>query len=322
MRRDLAQFAVPTLALGLLIGTGACSSAPTPSIAPAGSSAMKALPASSPNANLNNAESAQDNATKPAAPNATKPQLIRTANLRLSVRSIDQTLTAIRQLVQQQQGDIYNFDDIRGNDNDRRSASLEIKVPQDRLDPTIEALGKLGNVISTQVKSEDVTTQIVDTEARLKNLRQQETMTQKIMERAGSVKDVLAVSQELAQVRQQIEQLDAQVKQLKGQVAFSTVTLSLEEAIATGTNPGDNLGLQVQDTWNRSTRSASGLMRGLFLFSIGLIPFLPFLLLIGGGTYWVQRRLNRRRRATAAVTAAATAKVIEPTVEPTPPTQS
>jgi Domain of unknown function (DUF4349) len=320
MRRDVSQFAAPLLAFGLLIGTAACSQAPRTNSAPAaGISALKAAP--SPNGNSaqdGEQSSAPDNATKPAPPNTTKPQLIRTANLRLSVRSIDQTLSAIRQLVQQQQGDIYNFDDIRANDNDHRSASLEIKVPQDHLDPTIAALSKFGTVISTQVKSEDVTTQIVDTEARLKNLRQQETMTQKIMERAGSVKDVLAVSQELAQVRQQIEQLDAQVKQFKGQVAFSTVTLSLEEAVATGTNPGDNLGLQVQDTWNRSTRSASGLMRGLFLFGIGLIPFLPFLLLIGGGTYWVQRQLNRRRRAAATVTAT----VAEPTADSTHPPQS
>jgi len=71
------------------------------------------------------------------------------------------------------------------------------------------------------VKSEDVTSQIVDTDARLKNLRQQEDLIRKIMERSGSVKDILAVSKELSAIGEQIEQLDADVKNLRQQVAFS-----------------------------------------------------------------------------------------------------
>jgi Domain of unknown function (DUF4349) len=285
MRRDLVRVTVPVLSLGLLLGMGACSAAKqSESVPQAGMSTL-------------NAQSAADNANsaETTAPTASKPQLIRTARLQLSVRSIDQALTEIRTQLKTQQGDIYNFDDMRGNGNDRRSATLELKVPQENLDRTLEALGKLGNVINTQVKSADVSNQLVDTEARLKNLRQQETMTQKIMDRSGGIKDVLAVSKELAQVRDQIERLDAQVKQLKGQVAFSTITLSLEEAVAGTPSRSDDLGLQVQDTWNRSTRSASGLIRGLFLFGVGVIPFVPFLLLLGGGLYLVRRRVRSRR---------------------------
>jgi archaellum component FlaC len=288
MRRDLVRGTVPVLALGLLLGMGACSAAKQSSSAPqAEMSTLKAQSGDSANSATDSAET---------APTASKPQLIRTARLQLSVRSIDQALTEIRTQLKTQQGDIYSFDDMRGNGNDRRSATLELKVPQENLDKTLEALGKLGNVINTQVKSADVSNQLVDTEARLKNLRQQETMTQKIMDRSGGIKDVLAVSKELAQVREQIERLDAQVKQLKGQVAFSTITLSLEEATASQpNNRSDDLGLQVQDTWNRSTRSASGLIRGLFLFGVGVIPFVPFLLLLGGGLYVVRRRVRSRR---------------------------
>jgi hypothetical protein len=228
MRHLIAnRLATPVLAVGLLCGTIACSARPIQPSSTSGS--VKSAPA-----HLENRapDEMVQNVGNPSSPPAQTPQLIKTAGMRLSVRSIDQTLTEIRNLVKQSQGAIYNFDDLRGNQNDRRSASLEIKVPQANLDATLEAISKLGNVINTQVKSEDVTTQIVDTEARLKNLRQQEAMTQKIMERSGSVKDILAVSKELAVVREQIERLDAQVKNLKSQVAFSTITLSLEEAVS------------------------------------------------------------------------------------------
>jgi Domain of unknown function (DUF4349) len=286
------KLAVPTLAIGLLLGMVACGPAQN---SPSGT-ALKSMPetASDLAQNIN-----QDSAPSRQQINAeaVKPQLIKTANLRLSVRSIDQTVTEIRRVLKQEQGAIYDFNDRRVNEDNERTVTLVIKVPQQNLDQTIEAVSKFGNVIDIQIKSEDVTTQIVDTEARLKNLRQQEAMTQKIMERSGSIKDVLAVSKELAQVREQIERLDAQVKQLKGQVAFSTITLNLEAAVGGQSGQEDSLGLQVQDTWHRSTQMAGGFVRGTFLVGVGLVPFLPFLLVLGGGAYLVQRRMRPRRRA-------------------------
>lgn len=290
-RVNSSKLALPALAIGLLLGTVACGT----SSAPMSGEAPQSMPATTAKNLADNAAEA-GSLSQQVDPQSAKPQLIKTASLRLSVRSIDQTIAEIRTLLKQQQGDIYNFNDRRGDENNERRVSLEIKVPQQNLDQTIAAVSKFGTVIDTQIKSEDVTTQIFDTEARLKNLRQQEAMTQKIMERSGSIKDVLAVSKELALVREQIERLDAQVKQLRGQVAFSTISLNLQAAIAGQSGSEDALGLQVQDTWNRSTRMAGGLVRGTFLLGVGLIPFTPFLLVLGGSAYLVRRRMRRRAR--------------------------
>jgi conjugal transfer/entry exclusion protein len=308
MKRHLRRMIVPTLSLSLLL-LAACSRAPSQSaqteMAPAmGDSALKAPQSGAPLEKMLAQNVAQPDAQSPAVP-AAKPQLIRTASLQLTVQDVDGAIGDLRNLLKQQQGDIYNFDDQRGGPGSRRHVSLELKVPQANLDATIEALTKLGTVVNTQVSSEDVTTQIVDTEARLKNLRQQEAMTQKIMERTGSIKDVLAVSQQLSQVRDQIERLDAQVKQLKTQVAYSTIKLQLSAAIVGGPVNSNTFGQQVQDRWNRSTRGASQLVIGLTLLGIGLIPFLPFLLLLGAGLYVLRRRIKRgkllRRRSATIV---------------------
>jgi Domain of unknown function (DUF4349) len=288
----LARRIAPALSLSLLLG--ACASAPKPEAASSSPANLAAMPES---ATKNAAEQRADTADgKPAAspaPDATKPQLIRTASLHLTVPDVDAALGEMRTLLKQQQGDIYNLMDERGGSGDRRLVSLELKVPQQNLDATLTALMKLGTVVNTQVASEDVTTQIVDTEARLKNLRQEEAMTQKIMDRAGSIKDVLAVSQQLSQVREQIERLDAQVKQLKTKVAYSSIKLQLDAAIVGGPVSQNTFGQQVQDRWNGSTRSATQLMIGFMLLGIGLIPFLPLLLLLGGGLYVFRRRLRR-----------------------------
>jgi hypothetical protein len=299
MKRHLRRAILPTLSLSLLL-LAACSASQRAQTGAAPSSmadqsALKAPPSGAALESTLAQNVAQSEAPSAAVP-ATKPQLIRSASLQLTVQDVDRAIGDLRTLLKQQQGDIYNFDDQRGGDGARRQVSLELKVPQANLDTTIEALTKLGTVVNTQVSADDVTTQIVDTEARLKNLRQQETMTQKIMERTGSIKDVLAVSQELSQVRDQIERLDAQVKQLKTQVAYSTIKLQLSAAIVGGPVNQNTFGQQVQDRWNRSTRGASQLVIGLTLLGIGLIPFLPFLLLLGVGLYILQRQIKRGKK--------------------------
>lgn len=232
-------------------------------------------------------ESSKSPAATAAPPQ--KPQLIKTAELSLRLESIDKAVVQIRKLVQGQQGDIYNFQDERSPENSKRRATLVLKVPSAALDDTLATIAKLGQVQGQSIKSEDVTQQLVDTDARLKNLRQQEEMTRKIMERSGSIKDVLAVSQQLATIREQIEQLDATVKNLRQQVAYSTINLKVEEIQST-IPTSDPLGVRIQDTWKSSTSAASGLATNLGLTLLWLLPFSPFIALGTAGFYYYRRR--------------------------------
>jgi hypothetical protein len=235
---------------------------------------------------------------KPAAAISQKPQLVKTAQLSLRLESIDKMMVKLRQIVQSKQGDIYNFQDDRPQGSgEHRQATLTLKVPSTVLDSTLAEISNLGRVESQGIKSEDVTQQLVDTDARLKNLRQQEDLTRKIMDRSGSIRDILAVSKELSSIREQIEQLDATVKNLRQQVAYSTINLKVEETrSATPTN--DAFGVQVQETWKDSTHAAGSLATNLALGLLWLLPFTPFIGMAVGGVYYV-RRVRRRSTVVA-----------------------
>ncbi len=222
-----------------------------------------------------------------------KPQLVKTAELSLRLDSIDKAMVQLRRIVQSKQGDIYDFQDDRLPENGRNhQATLMLKVPSIGLDSTLAEIAKLGRVESQGIKSDDVSQQLVDTDARLKNLRQQEDLTRKIMDRSGSVKDILAVSKELAAIREQIERLDATVKNLRQQVAYSTINLKLEEAQST-IPTGDAFGIQVQETWKNSTHAAGSLATNLALGLLWLIPFAPFIAIGCGGVYYLRQRRKR-----------------------------
>ena len=123
-------------------------------------------------------------------------------------------------------GDLLRLDDAIPTDpTQRHTATLELRVPQAKLDLTLDQIAALGTVQSRSVSAEDVSNQLVDFKARLRNLRKSEDVVRGIMERSGSVGDVLKVSQELSNIRNAIEQIDAQLQQLQTQVAYATISL-------------------------------------------------------------------------------------------------
>jgi hypothetical protein len=227
---------------------------------------------------------------KAAETPATRPQLIKKAELSVVVKSIDATTKSVTNIVEKQQGDILGFQNQKPPDSSvRQTASVEIRVPQERLETTLEALAKLGTVENRALKAEDVTEQLVDSEARLRNLRKSEEMVLKIMERSGSVGDVLKASQELSNIRESIERIDAQLKSLRNQVAYSTISLTLQTAVSAQQTPEPSLGLRVQETWGKATHSVSELTLGLFGLGIWLLAYSPYFLLIAAAVYGFNR---------------------------------
>lgn len=224
------------------------------------------------------------------------PQLIKTATISLRVKEVPKALESVSTLVKAQRGDILQLQDQRPQQTgDRHRATLALRVPQAQLDATLEALGKLGTVQEQTVAAEDVSNQIVDAKARLKNLRKSEEVVLGIMERSGSVGDVLKVSQDLERIRSSIEQLDAQVQDLSQRVAYSTVRITLENEVI-ASPPSENLGTQLQETWSLATHGVSSLTVGLMKLILFLIAFSPYWGSIVAIVWFLHRRGKNKRQ--------------------------
>jgi hypothetical protein len=229
--------------------------------------------------------------SQPAAPQ--QPQLIKTAVLQLTVKSIASSLDQVKTIVQTHQGDILNLQDELPTDySSHRLASLQIRIPQAKLDATLQSLKQLGTVDSQSVTAEDVSTQLVDYQARLKNLRKTEETLLGIMERSGSVGDVLKVAQELSQVRSMIEQISAQLATLQNQVSYSTIRLNLTEIVASiRTQPATEV--QIENTWESATHSFSKLTVDLLQLGIWLLVYSPYWVVLGAIASFTYLRLRR-----------------------------
>jgi Domain of unknown function (DUF4349) len=291
----------PALLLIVLMGGvifTSCASAPNLPEARMNNSASQSAPI--PTAPMvGDAESVSD--TKKAGQEVphSRPQLIKKAAMTLIVDSVDKSVDAVSKIIEKKQGDLIKLEEQQPkNDNTRHTASIQLRIPQNQLDATIEELAKLGTVENRNITAEDVGDRLVDFQARLSNLRKTEANLQKIMDRAGSVRDVLSVANELSNVRNSIEQIDAQLKNLQNQVAYSTITLHLEAAVSSS-NPQRALGSQIQETWNKSTHSVGDFTADLLKLGIWLIVYSPYFALLAAGVYGFNRwRRNQPQRLT------------------------
>jgi ACT domain-containing protein len=291
---------VALLTVSSALALPSCSAASTNNGAVGGSAAPSgaalksaAAPQSVAEQNIANpAKQAKTDAPKQAKAEtpATRPQLIKKATLNLVVKSIDESTKSVTDIVQKRQGDILGFQSEKPPDPSiRQTATMDIRVPPEQLETTLNALSKLGNVQNRGLSAEDVTTQLVDSEARLRNLRKSEEMVLKIMERSGSISDVLKAAQELSNIRESIERIDAQLKSLRNQVAYSTINLTLESAVSATQTSEPSLGLRMQETWGQATHSVSELTLGLLGLIIWLLAYSPYFLVIAAGFYGFNR---------------------------------
>ncbi len=280
--------AVAVIGAALLVGCGA---------APQGKSSMSAIRGdAASNAPMVQSEVMSgefEAGASEAGAAAFTPQLIRRAQISLEVDDATASVKAIQTLVRQQQGNILQLrEKTLPGDGSPRRASLELRVPQERLDATLEELSNLGLVENRSITAEDVSSQMVDTSARLRNLRKQEEMVLGIMERSGEISEVLEVSNQLATVRQSIEQLDAQLQLLKTQVAYSTISLELAEPLAAGASRR-SLGSEMKSAWNGASNSVGAFSRGWLVVGLWLLAYSPYLGAIAAMIYVVRR--SRRR---------------------------
>jgi len=223
----LGHWPRPILALGfalslVLAACGGSASAPLSNVgAPipgdgtgGGMAAPTAGPAAAP-ANGNDSGSLASNLRD-------NLKIVYTGSLQMVVADLQQAVANGRTTVMAVGGYIGASEE--SNDGDRSVATITYRIPADRWEETLGKLRGFGTkVVAEQTQATEVGSQIVDLEARIRNLRASESALVEIAKGTGKVSDLLEVEAQLTDVRGQIEQLDAQRAQLQDQVAYGTL---------------------------------------------------------------------------------------------------
>lgn len=234
-------------------------------------------------------------APQPASPPSTPRHIVRKATVELRAADVRAVFMKAAMIPSQARGEYVEDSSLTGDDEDA-SATLTLRVGADRLADVLRELRELGEVVAEQVRGEDVTSQIVDLDARLRNERRFEEELLALLDtrQDASLEDVLAVRDRLAAVRGQIETLEAQRQHLGRLVSLATVLVLVRTPDGIGRGAGVSLGEHftetVADAWRRGLEALVGTVGWLVTVLIG---GLVWWVVLGVAAWVVVRRMRR-----------------------------
>jgi hypothetical protein len=244
------------------------------------------------------APQAQQNAAESAPTVAKQHRLAKKAHIELLVRDVEASLKAVQATVRAAGGDVISLADSNPRTADAvHDAKLDIEVPADRLESTLDRIGTAGTVQNRAIEAEDVDATIVDEEARLRNLRREEIDLRTLMDKGGKVTDILTVQEHLSDVRGQIEQLEAQHKNDVHRVATSTISVQLTEDRPNPTPVKSGPGARIDGAWHSGLNALADTVVSLLSTIAWCIAYAPIPLALAGITYATIRFARRSIRA-------------------------
>ena len=151
-------------------------------------------------------------------------QIIRKATIELLTADVRAAFGKVSMTLNEALGEYVQESSLTGS-GDATQAEITIRVTAERLSEVMNALRELGDVRSERITGQDVTAQVVDLEARLRNEQRVETEILDLLAKRqeAPLREILELRAALDKVRGQIEQLTAQRQQLGRLVSLSTV---------------------------------------------------------------------------------------------------
>lgn len=229
----------------------------------------------------------------PKAPPQVPRDVVKTATI--SVTADDPPAAADRAsaLATEAGGRVDGRTEYGGSALDRARITLTLRVPADKLDGVIDGLKGLGTVESLDMQAEDVTSQRVDLDARIKALQTSVDRLLAIMRDARDPSALIEAENALSQRQADLDSLRAQRAALGEQISYSTITVDLVAGATGGPAPEQYRGFfgQMERGWDALVDTGSNL-----LLLVGLLLPWAGAAVVGLAVLFGVYRLVRARR--------------------------
>jgi hypothetical protein len=228
-----------------------------------------------------------------AAPNqaVTKASIISTGSVALRAKDVGKTRTQVQHISDRYAGQVTEQETSNSDDDDGPShARMVLRIPSKSFAAAMADLEETATLVDSNTMSTDVTTEVVDTEVRVKNARTSIERIRTLLSRAEAIGDVIAIESELARREADLNSLLAQQAALEDQTSLSTITVNIERAGPGDSSDGPGFLAGLSAGWDALGASA----RVLAVALGAIIPWTPILLLVVAPVWFLFRR---RRQA-------------------------
>ncbi len=204
--------------------------------------------------------------------------VVRKATIELVSDDVPLVFVKCRQLISEAHGEFIEASTLTGSGATARG-SLTLRIAVERLSDVLNLLRRLATVRAEETHGEDVTAQVVDLEARLRNERRVEAELLDLLEKRtdAPLKDILEMRRQINLVRDSIERLAAQNQQLGRLVSLASVLVVIRplDAEEQETGVGAYFSENLRTAWTGGLRLlADTVSGGLRVFVGGLMWWL------------------------------------------------
>lgn len=242
--------------------------------------------------------SAPDEATETALrPPAIERHVISNGTVSLVSDDVAEARREVQRVVDAQQGTISEESTETDDEGTATYSRLVIRVPSSSFAETMLALEKAAELRKSQVSSEDVTTQVIDTDVRVRAQEASLRRVELLLARANTLKDIIWIESQLTSRQAELDSLKSQQAWLSDQTSESTITIDIERKQVAKAEKKESDDAGFLTGLKGGMKALGGFATALATIVGALLPF-AVVLAIFALPAWLLVRRSARRRAT------------------------
>ncbi|MBQ6263928.1 MAG: DUF4349 domain-containing protein [Clostridia bacterium] len=206
-------------------------------------------------------------------------KLIRDATLDIETEQYDKFVSELNKAIIQAGGYIESSSESGNTYNytNSRYQYLTIRIPAEKLDGFLSSVSTLATVTSKEISVKEITGQYISTQSRIKALETEYDALLKILAKAEKVSDLITIQDRLTEINAELEMNKTTLKTYDEQIAYSTVTMSIDEVErVTTTMEKKTFG---QELKSRLSDNLYNISQGTRSFALWFISSLPYILI-------------------------------------------
>jgi Domain of unknown function (DUF4349) len=220
-RRRVRRAAAPAAAAVLLVGLTACGSSTSSDSSSGGSTAAVAPEQGGV------ARGADTSTVKGAGSTVQTRAVIMTGRVSLESKSLTTVRADVDRLVARYGGYVDREDTVDDSHGRVTSSTLQLRIPSGSFDAVMAAFKGIATVTSTNRQAEDVTTEVIDVEARVRTAEVSLRRLRSFLGKATNVDSVIRLESEITQREADLASLRSQQRYLRNQTSLATITVSM-----------------------------------------------------------------------------------------------
>jgi hypothetical protein len=233
----------------------------------------------------------------PAGRDVQQRAVISTGEVELSSDDVATTRDRVDAVLTRAHGRVADENTLTDDRGTVTSTHLVLRVPSAAFDPTMTSLAGLATLQSSSRKAQDVTTEVIDVNARIAAQRAGVRRLRALVSRAADLPALLAVERELTARQGELESLAQQRAYLADRTSLATITVDITRHTTPSPAKRSTGGFVggLQHGWHALVIVVVGALVGLG----AMLPFAVVVALLGVPIWLVVRRVRRPRESEA-----------------------